>query len=67
MSLLKWAGILAILAVVAAIFGFGGIAAGLVDIALILFWIFVIGVIVLFVAGMLVVRKVGGYGDTAGR
>lgn len=40
MSLLKWAFIFLIIAGVAALFGFGGIAEGAADIAKILFFIF---------------------------
>jgi uncharacterized membrane protein YtjA (UPF0391 family) len=58
MSLLKWAGIAAVLAIIAAIFGFGGIAEGLVDIALVLFWIFVIGFLILLVAGLFLAKKI---------
>ena len=40
---------LIILAIVAAIFGFGGIASGLVSIALILFWIFLAFLVISFI------------------
>jgi len=40
--MLWWAVIFFIVAIIAAIFGFGGIAAGAMGIAKILFWIFII-------------------------
>ena len=40
--MLRWAFIFCVLAVVAAVFGFGGISAAAVDIARILFFIFVV-------------------------
>jgi uncharacterized membrane protein YtjA (UPF0391 family) len=58
MTLLKWAAILAVLAIVAAIFGFGGIAEGLADIALILFYIFLAAVVVLVIAGLATWKKI---------
>lgn len=57
-TLLKWAVIFAIVALIAAVFGFGGIAAGAADIAKILFYVF-LGLVVLFVIlGTVVFRKV---------
>jgi len=58
MTLLKWALIFFIISVVAAIFGFGGIAAASVDIARILFFIFVVIFLVLLVLGLLAARNV---------
>lgn len=46
-----WAITLAIIALIAAILGFGGIAGALVDIALIIFVLAVIGSIILFIVG----------------
>ena len=40
--MLRWAAIFFIIAIIAAIFGFGNIAAGATDIAKILFFIFVV-------------------------
>ena len=57
MSLLKWAAVLGVLAVVAAIFGFVGIAEGLADIAKVLFFIFLAGVILLVIAGVWTYKK----------
>ena len=42
MSLLRWAVIFFIIAIIAAIFGFGGIAAAATDIARVLFYIFIV-------------------------
>lgn len=53
--MLRWALIFLVVAIVAAIFGFGGIAAGATEIAKILFWIFIIIAVVGFV--MHLVRK----------
>lgn len=58
MSLLKWAVILFILAVVFAILGFGGIAGALTDIAMILFWIFVVVAIIVLIMGFVAGKKV---------
>jgi uncharacterized membrane protein YtjA (UPF0391 family) len=46
-----WAFTLAIIALIAAVLGFGGIAGALVDIALIIFVVAIIGSIILFVLG----------------
>ena len=46
-----WAFTLAIIALIAAILGFGGLAGALVDIAIIIFVLAVIGSIILFVMG----------------
>jgi len=40
--MLKWAAIFFVIAIVAAVFGFGGIAAGATEIAKILFFIFLV-------------------------
>ena len=57
MFFLKWAAIFFLIAFVAAIFGFTGIAAGAVDIAQILFFIF-LGIFLIFlVIGLLVAKK----------
>lgn len=46
-----WAFTLALIALVAAVLGFGGIAGALVDIAIIIFVIALIGSLILFVMG----------------
>src|SRR6266581_7594496 len=58
MSLLKWALIFFLISIVAAIFGFGGIAAASADLARILFYIFVVIFLVLLVLGLLAARNV---------
>ncbi len=60
MGLLKWAAILASAAVVAAIFGFTEVAGGLADIARVLFFLFLIGVVILLILGLFVYRKITG-------
>lgn len=47
--MLKWALIFLVVAIVAAIFGFGNIAGGATQIAVILFWIFIIIAVIGFV------------------
>jgi len=64
MSLLKWAIIAGVLAVVAAVLGFGGIAEGFADIAKVLFFIFLVGVVILLAAGMFVAKKITGGSDS---
>lgn len=51
--MLHYAVVFLVIALIAAIFGFGGIVAGAVEIAKILFFIFVIMAIVSFVMGLL--------------
>ncbi len=46
-----WAITLAVVALIAAVLGFGGIAGALVDIAIIIFVLAVIGSLILFVLG----------------
>ena len=60
MSLLKWALIFLVISLVAALFGFGGIAAGAADIARFLFFIFLAICVLLFVLGLTVFRSVSG-------
>jgi uncharacterized membrane protein YtjA (UPF0391 family) len=57
-SLLKWALVCLVIAGIAALFGFGNIAAGAADIAKILFFIFLAICVVLFVLGLTVFRAV---------
>ena len=49
MALLKWALILAVLALIAGVLGFSGLAEGLADVAKFLFLLFVGGVILLVI------------------
>ena len=51
--MLYWAAMFFVIAIVAAIFGFGGIAAGAVGIAKVLFFVFLILFLVSAVAGTL--------------
>lgn len=50
--MLRWALIFFIVAIIAAVFGFGGIAAGATDIARILFFIFLIVFLVSLIMGL---------------
>lgn len=58
MGLLKWALICLVLAAVAALFGFGGIAEGFTDIAKVLFGVFLLILLVLVVLGASAYRAV---------
>jgi len=58
MSLLKWALIFLVVSIIAAVFGFGGIAAASADIARVLFYVFVIIFVVLLVLGLVAARRV---------
>jgi uncharacterized membrane protein YtjA (UPF0391 family) len=51
--MLHYAVVFLVIALVAAVFGFGGIAAGAVGIAKILFFVFVIMAVVSFIIGLL--------------
>ena len=51
--MLHYAVVFLVIALVAAVFGFGGIAAGAVCIAKILFFVFVVMAVVTFVVGLL--------------
>lgn len=51
--MLKWALIFLVVAIIAAIFGFGGIAEGATDIAMILFYVFVVVFLVALVMGLM--------------
>jgi uncharacterized membrane protein YtjA (UPF0391 family) len=58
MGLLRWALIFLVVAIIAAVFGFGNIAAGAADIAKILFFLFLAVCVILFILGMTVYRTV---------
>lgn len=58
--MLSWALVFFIVAIIAAVFGFGGIAAGAATIAQILFFIFLAGFLILLVAGLIAGRKIAG-------
>jgi len=51
--MLYWAAVFLVIALVAALFGFGGIAAGAVEIAKILFFIFLAVFLVTLILGLL--------------
>jgi uncharacterized membrane protein YtjA (UPF0391 family) len=54
---LKWAAIFFVIAMVAAAFGFTGVAEGAADVAKILFYIFLAIFFMFLVAGIVVARK----------
>jgi uncharacterized membrane protein YtjA (UPF0391 family) len=58
MGLLKWALLFLVLAVIAALFGFTGIAHGFEDIAKVLFGIFIVIMVVLFIIGITAYKAV---------
>jgi len=55
-----WAFTLAIVALIAAILGFGGLAGGLANIALIIFVLALIGTVIFFVLGWKAAKKIVG-------
>jgi uncharacterized membrane protein YtjA (UPF0391 family) len=57
MSLLKWALIMLVVSIIAAVFGFTDLAAASADVARILFYIFLLIFLVLLVAGLSVGRR----------
>ena len=56
--MLKWAAIFAVIALVAGILGFGGIAGAAWGVAKLLFWLFIAIAVVLFILGLTVYKKV---------
>ena len=56
--MIKLAIIFAVVALILAVLGFGGLAGAFIDIAQILFWIAVIIAVILFVLGYTVYKKV---------
>ena len=58
MSLLKWAAVVGVLAVVAAVFGFLGIVEVVADIAKVLFFVLLAGVVLLVIAGVWTYKKI---------
>ncbi|WP_025229288.1 DUF1328 domain-containing protein [Fimbriimonas ginsengisoli] len=50
--MLRWAVIFLVVALVAALFGFGGIASGAASIAMILFWVFLAITVILFLMSL---------------
>jgi uncharacterized membrane protein YtjA (UPF0391 family) len=60
MALLRWALILAVIAVIAGLLGFTNVAGASWDVAKFLFWIFVAGVVILLLLGIFAARTVAG-------
>lgn len=56
--MIKWAIIFAVIALILAILGFGGLAGAFFDIAKILFWIAVIIAALLFILGFTIYKKI---------
>ncbi|HEX6982727.1 MAG TPA: DUF1328 domain-containing protein [Balneolaceae bacterium] len=56
--MLKWAAIFFVIAVIAGIFGFGGISEAAADIAQILFFIFIALFVIALIAGKFFVSKI---------
>lgn len=56
--MIKWAIIAALVALVLAVLGFGGLAGAFMDIAQMLFWLAVIIAVILFVLGFTIYKKV---------
>ena len=56
--MLTWAVIFFIVSIVAAVFGFGGIASAAAGIAQVLFWIFVALFVITLIAGLAAGRKI---------
>jgi uncharacterized membrane protein YtjA (UPF0391 family) len=55
--MLRWAAIFFIIAIIAAIFGFGGISEGAADIAKVLFFIFIVGFLIVLIFGASIFKK----------
>ncbi|HEY1375846.1 MAG TPA: DUF1328 domain-containing protein [Gemmataceae bacterium] len=60
MTLLRWALVLAVIAVIAGLLGFTNVAGASWDIAKFLFFIFLAAVVILFLLGMFAARTVAG-------
>jgi uncharacterized membrane protein YtjA (UPF0391 family) len=60
MALLRWALVFFVIAVIAALFGFGNLAEGAAEIAKVLFFIFIAICVILAVLGLTVYRSVAG-------
>lgn len=57
--MLRWAAVFFIIAVIAAVFGFGGIASGSAEIARVLFFLFLVVFVVSLVWGLMTGRRGG--------
>lgn len=60
MFLLRWALLFLVIALIAAVFGFGGVAEGATDIARVLFFVFVVVFVLLLIAGAATYNAVTG-------
>ena len=58
MVLIRWAVVLLVAAVLAALFGFTGAAQGMANVALFLFFLFLAGFVLLLVLGIVAIRKI---------
>jgi uncharacterized membrane protein YtjA (UPF0391 family) len=56
-SMLRWAAIFFVISIIAALFGFGGIAAGAAEIAKILFFIFLAICVTFLILGLFAANK----------
>jgi uncharacterized membrane protein YtjA (UPF0391 family) len=57
MRMLSWAGTFFVIAIIAAIFGFGGIASGAADIAKVLFFVFLVVFFISLITGLMSGRR----------
>ena len=60
MGLLKWAAIFAVISIIAAIFGYGGLSSDTAGIAKVLFFIFLAITVVMVMVGLFIGRKIAG-------
>ncbi len=60
MFLLRWALMFLLIALVAAVFGFGGVAEGATEIARVLFFVFMLIFVVLLILGAMTYEAVAG-------
>lgn len=58
--MLYWAAVFLIVSIIAAIFGFGGVAAAAAGIAKVLFFIFIALFVITLVIGITIARKITG-------
>ncbi|MCY1061258.1 MULTISPECIES: DUF1328 family protein [Nannocystis] len=58
--MLRWAAVFFIISIIAAIFGFGGVANAASDIAQVLFFVFIVIFAVMLVAGLVAGKSIAG-------
>jgi uncharacterized membrane protein YtjA (UPF0391 family) len=58
--MLRWAAVFFIISIIAAIFGFGGVADAASDIAQVLFFVFIVMFAVMLVAGLVTGKRLVG-------